>query len=66
MPPDRPDLLAQEIHKVMALDEDVLDRLGQAGRSYALAHFTRETCLPRLIGVLEAAAAVPERGEPSA
>jgi colanic acid biosynthesis glycosyl transferase WcaI len=63
VPPERPDLLAQRIRNVMDLDPHLLDRLGQAGRSYALVHFTREACLPRLIHVLEAASAVSEREE---
>lgn len=56
VPPDRPDLLADQIKKVMGMETRELCHRGQAGRTFALEHLTRETCLPQVIDVLEACA----------
>lgn len=55
--PDNPSLLAAQIGEVMALDRSELARRGEAGRAFALKHFTRETCVPRIVGIVESAAA---------
>jgi colanic acid biosynthesis glycosyl transferase WcaI len=54
--PDQPQLLAETIRMVKTLPEEERIRRGQAGRSYALNHLTREACLPKVIGLLEQSA----------
>ncbi len=54
--PDQPQLLAETIRMVKALPEEERIRRGQAGRSYALNHLTREACVPKVIGLLEQSA----------
>lgn len=54
--PDQPDRLAQAFREAMNLPAADLRRLGQLGREYALHHFTRATCLPRIIAILEESA----------
>jgi glycosyltransferase involved in cell wall biosynthesis len=56
--PDRPDLLAEVLRQVSTTGRDELARRGLAGRDYALKHFTRDVCLPRVIDILEEAARV--------
>jgi glycosyltransferase involved in cell wall biosynthesis len=51
--PDRPDLLAAQIRRVMAIDASEFFRRGLAGRQYALANFSKEACLPKVIDILE-------------
>lgn len=51
--PDRPDLLAAQIKHVMAIDARELYQRGLAGRQYALANFSKEVCLPKVIDILE-------------
>ena len=51
--PDRPDLLAAQIRCVLAIDASELSRRGMAGRQYALANFSKEVCLPKVIDILE-------------
>ncbi len=48
-------LLARQMSLVAASDRSILARMGLLGRKYALAHFSTEACLPRVIGVLEQA-----------
>jgi glycosyltransferase involved in cell wall biosynthesis len=47
--------LARQMSVVAAMDRSVLTRMGSLGRKYALAHFSTEACLPKVIGVLEKA-----------
>ena len=51
--PDDPVRLAQEIDLISKIPKSELARIGQAGRNYALKHFSREVCLPRVIQLLE-------------
>jgi glycosyltransferase involved in cell wall biosynthesis len=51
--PDRPDLLAAQIKRVMDIDANELSQRGLAGRQYALANFSKEVCLPRVIDILD-------------
>jgi hypothetical protein len=43
---------------VVSLPAQELVRRGLAGRQYALEHFVGEVCLPRVVGVVERAAAM--------
>lgn len=52
--PNQPNLLAEQIKCVYAMSKDALDRRGQAGRSYALRHLSREACVPRVIELVQA------------
>jgi colanic acid biosynthesis glycosyl transferase WcaI len=52
--PNRPNLLAGQIKCVYAMPKDNLDQRAEAGRKYALSHFTREACLPRVIELVKA------------
>jgi len=45
--------LAELLRKIRYLDRAELERMGKAGREYALAHFSTEACLPKLIEVIE-------------
>jgi glycosyltransferase involved in cell wall biosynthesis len=45
--------LARQMSLAAAMDRSVLTRMGSLGREYALAHFSTEVCMPRVIGVLE-------------
>jgi hypothetical protein len=47
--------LARQISLAVAMDRSALTRMGLLGREYALAHFSTEACLPKVIGVLEGA-----------
>jgi putative colanic acid biosynthesis glycosyltransferase WcaI len=47
------DGLAQLIRTILPLESSELARRGSLGREYALAHFSTEACLPRLITVME-------------
>jgi len=51
--PDKPELLAAKIREVRELPPQVREQMGQSGRQYALANFTREACVPRIIQLLE-------------
>jgi colanic acid biosynthesis glycosyl transferase WcaI len=55
--PGAHEALANQIIAVAALDRLELTRIGSLGRQYALTHFSAEVCLPRLIAVVESAAA---------
>ena len=54
--PDDSRMLATKIREVMAMDPAELERRGEAGREFALANFTREVCLPKVISIIEQAA----------
>jgi len=47
--------LARQMSVAAATDRPMLKRMGLLGREYALANFSTEACLPRVIGVLEQA-----------
>jgi colanic acid biosynthesis glycosyl transferase WcaI len=51
--PDRPDLWANQLKQIMALDPVVRHRCGENGRTYVLQHFTRAVCLGRMLTILE-------------
>jgi colanic acid biosynthesis glycosyl transferase WcaI len=57
VPPDQPAALAAQLRAVVALPAQELARRGKAGRDYALQHFVKEVCLPRVVQVVERAAA---------
>lgn len=54
--PDDPCLLARSIQEVASMPRTRRDAMGVSARDYANSHFTAETCLPRVIRVLEGAA----------
>lgn len=54
--PGRPDCLAHAIQEATSLSPVELRQLGQSGREYALSHFARAACLPRIIAILEESA----------
>lgn len=54
--PDNPETLANKIREVRALDLSERRRIGQCGRDYALAHLTRDVCVPKVIKLLESVA----------
>jgi glycosyltransferase involved in cell wall biosynthesis len=41
------------IRTAAAMDRPALNRMGALGRAYALAHFSTEACLPRMVALLE-------------
>ena len=53
--PGAPEQLSRQMSAVMAMDRSVLAHMGSLGREYALAHFSTEVCLPKVIGVIEQA-----------
>jgi glycosyltransferase involved in cell wall biosynthesis len=55
--PGDPALLARELEGIVAVERTELIRKGQLGREYALANYATEACLPRLVAVVEEAAA---------
>jgi colanic acid biosynthesis glycosyl transferase WcaI len=57
VPPDRPELLAAKIIEVSRMNPSVRQQHGENGRSFARANLARNTCLPRLIAILEETAA---------
>lgn len=57
--PDRPESLSATLREVSGLGADDLRRRGLAGRDFALRNFTREACLPRVVGIVEAASRLP-------
>ncbi|MCE9614317.1 MAG: glycosyltransferase family 4 protein [Lentisphaerae bacterium] len=59
VPPDDEDAWARALHAFNAVPAAERERRGQAGRAYALTHFTRNACLPRLVQLIESAAAEP-------
>lgn len=46
-------LLVKTIGKIVETPKDVLVKMGQKGRSYALNHFTDIVCLPKIVGIIE-------------
>jgi glycosyltransferase involved in cell wall biosynthesis len=59
VPPDRPEELAAAIREVSSLSAADRQRRGAAGRAFALAHLSRDGCLPRLVALLEKTAGSP-------
>jgi colanic acid biosynthesis glycosyl transferase WcaI len=55
VPPDDPDALAAEIRNIASLPADVLHSLGKSGKAFAYENLCRESNLPKVIRVLEAA-----------
>jgi len=55
VPPDNPDALAAEIRKIASLPADTLHALGKSGQAFAHENLCRESNLPKVIRVLEAA-----------
>lgn len=55
IPPDDPTALADKLAQIKTLSEVELQQRGESGRSYALAHFTSQVCLPKIIEILEKA-----------
>lgn len=56
VPPDRPDLLAEQIKRVMEMPSSELRNRGQQGLEYVQQHLTDKICLPRVIEIIEKAA----------
>jgi len=57
--PDQPAQLAAKLREVMSLPTEERAKRGQAGRDYALKHFTQETCVPEIIQIIENAVMHP-------
>jgi colanic acid biosynthesis glycosyl transferase WcaI len=55
--PGDPEELTRVMEHVMTLPREEIQRMGQAGRSYALNHLTRGACLPAVTALVERAAA---------
>jgi glycosyltransferase involved in cell wall biosynthesis len=55
--PDQPKLLANQIRLICALGRSELERRGKAGRAYALNHFRKEVCLPKVIDIIRSVSA---------
>lgn len=53
--PDDPKLLADAIRTMTRLSREERQRMGSAGRAWALANVTTEVCLPHLVRIVEAA-----------
>lgn len=54
--PDRPDLLAPAMEEVRSMPIEELAQTGRRAREYALAEYSRDACIPRVVKtVLEAA-----------
>jgi colanic acid biosynthesis glycosyl transferase WcaI len=53
--PDRPDVLAEQIKKIRALDPVERQQKGDMGRAYVLENFTKDVCVPKVIQILESA-----------
>jgi glycosyltransferase involved in cell wall biosynthesis len=51
--PDNPERLAVEIQQAQALTPEVRREIGRKARVYALRQLTAETCLPKVIRVIE-------------
>lgn len=52
VPPDQPDILAEKLKQILSQPNDSLRSRGEAGRAYALSHFTGEACLPKFANVI--------------
>jgi glycosyltransferase involved in cell wall biosynthesis len=59
IPPDDKESLAGKIEELTGLPDHLLEKMGLAGRQYALRHFTSETCLPKVIEIIKRAAGEP-------
>ena len=58
VPPDNPNLISNKIEELTSLPKDLLEKMGAAGREFILQNFTSETCLPKMIEIIENAAQV--------
>jgi len=56
IPPEDSAALEEQLTLIATLGRPELARIGASGREYALAHFSTEACLPRLVGVIEGVA----------
>ena len=54
--PDRPDLLAKQVEAIMRINPSERQKIGENGRKYVLAHFSKDVCLPKVIDVIKCAA----------
>jgi colanic acid biosynthesis glycosyl transferase WcaI len=54
--PDQPAQLAAKIRDIVSHTASQWQWRGQSGRAFALKHLTRESCLPRIIEIVESAA----------
>jgi glycosyltransferase involved in cell wall biosynthesis len=54
--PDDPGALAQAIRSMKRLPREERQRMGRAGRAWAMANVTTEVCLPRMIAIVESVA----------
>ena len=57
VPPDQPEQLSTRIREILKLPKSELIQRGISGHAYALSNFVGEVCLPKVIHVLEQAAA---------
>lgn len=55
IPPDDPAALAEKLAQIKTLSVAELQQRGEAGRRYALVHFTNQVCLPKIIESIEKA-----------
>ena len=53
LPPAAAEQLAATLSEFQAMTEAERNRMGRSGREYALAHFSANVCLPRILAVLE-------------
>ncbi|HEY3282054.1 MAG TPA: glycosyltransferase family 4 protein [Armatimonadota bacterium] len=54
--PDDPEALAAALREAMALEPRRLEAMGEAGRGYALGHYSRDVCVQRVVDLIEQAA----------
>lgn len=50
--PENSEMMADHIRKLIEVPEE-LNRMGKRGRHYAEKHFSRKTCVPKLIDIIE-------------
>lgn len=53
VPPDKPQRLADKINEVIRTPQSDLKMQGSAGRDFAISRFTSETCLTRVVELIE-------------
>jgi len=53
---NRPDLLAEQVKKIMSMERYERQQMGENGRGYVLEHFSKDVCLPKVIDVITRAA----------
>ena len=54
--PGESEELVRQLGIIVAMERSKLTRMGLLGRQYALTHFSTESCLPKLVAVIENAA----------